>query len=76
MLVLALVSDMMTRTFGAEWANSGTLKIRWRAPAFPPIVVTARAVLRSTRDGVATYQVTCETDDAILMTGVATVAYV
>jgi 3-hydroxybutyryl-CoA dehydratase len=76
MLVLALVSEMMTAAFGERWATSGALKVRWRAPALPPVLVTARAALRSAVAGLATYDVTCETaDGAVLMAGTASAAY-
>ncbi len=74
MLVLALVSEAMTGAFGERWATSGTLNVRWRAPAIPPVTVTARASLKSDVDGLATYDVVCE-DDAggVLLTGTASV---
>jgi acyl dehydratase len=76
MLVLALVSEAMTGAFGERWASSGTLKVRWRAPAVQPVSVTARASLRSSEDGVATYDVSCEAEDGtVLLTGSASAAY-
>ncbi len=75
MLVLALVSEAMTEAFGERWAETGTLKVRWRAPALPPVTVTARATLRSTADGVATYDVQCDAEDGtVLLAGSASVA--
>jgi acyl dehydratase len=76
MLVLALVSEAMSAAFGERWAERGTLKVRWRAPAVQPVTVTARASLRSAADGVATYDVTCE-DDAgtLLLAGTASAPY-
>lgn len=77
MLVLALVSEAMAAAFGEQrWAETGALKIRWRAPAAQPMTVTARASLRSTQDGVATYDVTCESEDGtVLLAGTASAAY-
>lgn len=76
MLVLALVSEAMAATFGERWASSGALKVRWRAPAVQPVTVTARATLRSSEGGVATYDVACEAEDGIvLLAGTASVAY-
>src|SRR5690606_4693222 len=43
MLVLALVSEAMAAAFGERWAEGGSLKVRWRAPAVQPVTVTARA---------------------------------
>ena len=76
MLVLALVSEAMTGAFGAQWAEAGTLSVRWRAPAIPPTTVTASAMLKSDRDGLATYEVQC-TDEAgtVLLAGTASVRY-
>ncbi len=76
MLVLALVSEAMTAAFGARWATSGALKVRWRAPAVQPVTVTARATLRSSDGGIATYDVTCEAEDGtVLLAGTASAAY-
>ncbi len=43
MLVLAMVSEMMTATFGPSWLDSGKLDVRFRAPARPGDVITASA---------------------------------
>ena len=76
MLVLALVSEAMVRAFGRRWAERGTLKVRWRAPALLPLTVTARAALKSEADGLATYDVTCEDDrGTVLLTGTASAPY-
>ncbi len=72
MLVLALVSEAMTRAFGERWAAGGALKVRWRAPAVPPVTVTARTALRGVAGGSATYDVVCETEGGeVLLTGIA-----
>jgi 3-hydroxybutyryl-CoA dehydratase len=72
MLVLALVSEAMTAGFGLCWASSGEMKIRWRAPALIPTTVTARAELRGVKDGVASYDVTCEDEHGeMLLSGTA-----
>ena len=76
MLVLALVAEAMANTFGERWASGGTLNVRWRAPAIPPVTVTVRAALRSDSDSVATYEFTCEDDTgALLLTGTASARY-
>ena len=41
MLVLAYISDMMGRSFGLHWPETGRLKVRFRAPVYPGDVVTA-----------------------------------
>ena len=43
MLVLSFISEMMTAAFGQAWLSSGTLEVRFRAPARPGDTVTARA---------------------------------
>ncbi|MEZ4553037.1 MAG: MaoC family dehydratase [Dehalococcoidia bacterium] len=74
MLVLALVSELMSEAFGERWARTGGLKVRWRAPAIPPVTVAARASLRGVSEGVATYDVTCEAaDGTVLLAGTASV---
>lgn len=75
MLVLAIVSEAMGAALGLRWAATGSLKVRWRAPALTPLTVTARAEARKVVDGVATYDVSCE-DEAgvVLLTGTASVA--
>ena len=75
MLVLALVSEAMTGAFGRRWAESGALRVRWRAPAVQPVEVTAHAEPRGVADGVASYDVRCEAaDGSVLLSGTATVA--
>jgi 3-hydroxybutyryl-CoA dehydratase len=76
MLVLALVSEAMTEAFGRRWAESGSLKVRWRAPAVPPISVTARATLRSAHEGLAVYDVLCEDPTGeVLLDGTASARF-
>lgn len=72
MLVLGVLSDAMSAAFGDRWAAGGKLKVRWRAPALPPVTVTARAELKSVKDGVAFYDVVCEDESGqALLTGTA-----
>lgn len=72
MLVLGVLSDAMAAAFGTRWAAGGKLKVRWRSPAFPPVTVTARAELKSVKDGVALYDVVCEDESGeALLTGTA-----
>ena len=74
MLVLALVSEAMTATFGTRWAEAGALKVRWRAPASQPVTATASAEPRGVEDGVAGYDVRCEDEHGtVLLTGTASV---
>ncbi len=72
MLILSLVSEAMTGAFGERWAKGGHLKVRWRAPAIPPVTVTASATLRRQADGLALYDVTTIAEDGtVLLTGTA-----
>lgn len=76
MLVLSLVSEAMAGAFGKRWAEGGTLGVRWRSPAMHPVTVTARASLRGTKDGIATYDVTCEDEHGTqLLSGTASAPY-
>lgn len=76
MIVLGMVSEAMTQAFGPAWAETGTVKVRWRTPGLTPFTATARAELKKDVDGIATYDVTC-TDDRgeTLLTGTATVRH-
>lgn len=53
MLVLASLSEMMTRAAGLAWLTGGKLKVRFRAPVFPGDTVTTSGVLRSPAAGPA-----------------------
>lgn len=46
MLVLALLSEVMTRAFGEAWLSAGRLKVRFRAPARPGDTITAEGEVR------------------------------
>src|SRR5690606_5221078 len=74
MIVMALVSEVMSQGFGLAWAETGSIKVRWRAPGLTPFTASARADLKRTEDGLATYDLTC-TDDRgeVLLTGTASV---
>lgn len=81
MMVLALVSEAMAATHGRRWANGGTLKVRWRSAAMPPVRITASAVLKGIESGpegdIATYDVRCEdASGEVLLTGTTTVPVV
>jgi 3-hydroxybutyryl-CoA dehydratase len=74
MLVLSLISEMMAGAFGERWLASGSLDVRFRAPARPGDTVTARATPQEPRDGRLRYAVECvsQTGEA-LITGTAEV---
>lgn len=76
MIVLGMVSEAMTQAFGTAWAETGTVKVRWRTPGLTPFTATARAELKKDEGGLATYDIVC-TDGRgeTLLTGTATVRH-
>lgn len=40
MLILAYISEMMTRTFGQNWYSAGKLSVRFKTPARPRDTIT------------------------------------
>jgi 3-hydroxybutyryl-CoA dehydratase len=79
MLTLALVSEMMTRAYGADWLSTGNLRVRFRGAAYPGDVLKATgsvAKRESTDNGVL---VTCNVEvrgahnDNRIITGSASV---
>jgi 3-hydroxybutyryl-CoA dehydratase len=74
MLVLSFISEMMTAAFGERWLASGSLDVRFRAPARPGDSVTARSTQQEPKDGRLRYAVECvsQTGEA-LITGTAEV---
>ena len=63
MLVLAFVSEAMTKAFGRAWLCEGKMKARFRAPVFPGDTVTTTGTLKSTTDATAKYQVVVRNQD-------------
>ena len=41
MLTLALVTEMMTQSYGRDWLSSGNLRVRFRGAAYPGDVLEA-----------------------------------
>ena len=75
MLVLALVSELMTRSFGGAWLRGGRLKTRFRAPVFPGDTVRATGTLKTSDDNSATYEVAVTNQNGEnVITGDASVA--
>ena len=75
MLVLALVSELMTHSFGGAWLRGGKLKVRFRAPVFPGDTVRAAGTLKTSDEATATYEVTVSNQDGEnVITGDASVA--
>ena len=75
MLVLSSISQMMTAAFGERWVTSGTLEVRFRAPARPADKVTARAKpVDGAAEGRQRYSVEClNQNDELLIAGTAEV---
>jgi 3-hydroxybutyryl-CoA dehydratase len=74
MLVLSFISEMMTAAFRTAWLSTGTLEVRFRAPARPGDTVTARATAQAPRDGRLRYAVECVSQtDEVLISGAAEV---
>jgi 3-hydroxybutyryl-CoA dehydratase len=74
MLVLALISEMMTASFSAAWLSTGTLDVRFRAPARPGDKLTARAKAPSVDGQRLRYAVECvNQQDEVLISGTAEV---
>lgn len=59
MLVLSFISEMMTGAFRERWLESGSLDVRFRAPARPGDTVTASATPQEPKDGRLRYAVEC-----------------
>jgi len=59
MLVLSFISEMMAGAFGPQWLSTGSLDVRFRAPARPGDTVTARATAQDPKDGRLRYAVEC-----------------
>lgn len=57
MLVLSFISEMMAGAFGPQWLATGSLDVRFRAPARPGDTVTARATAQEPKDGRLRYAV-------------------
>jgi len=75
MLVLSFISQMMTAAFGERWLASGSLDVRFRAPARPGDTVTAKATALAAKDGRLRYSVECVSQGGeVLISGTAEVA--
>jgi 3-hydroxybutyryl-CoA dehydratase len=74
MLVLSFISEMMAGAFGERWLASGSLDVRFRAPARPGDTVTARATPQEPRDDRLRYAVEVVSQrDEVLISGTAEV---
>ena len=78
MMVAAMLSELMATEFKYDWANTGKLKIRFRAPVRPGETVTAHGEVKRVREGVNGTEITCTVgvrnqDGAAAITGDAMV---
>lgn len=74
MLVLSFISEMMAGAFGERWLTSGSMDVRFRAPARPGDTVTARATPQEPKDGRLRYNVEVVSQvDEVLISGTAEV---
>jgi 3-hydroxybutyryl-CoA dehydratase len=74
MLVLSFISEMMAGSFGEAWLRSGSLDVRFRAPARPGDSLTARATAQEAKDGRLRYGVECVSQTGeVLVSGTAEV---
>jgi len=74
MLILAYVSEMMTKTFGKRWLSSGKLSVRFKAPARPKDTLTISGIINSIEHKEATSYAACSVEarnqkGEILVTG-------
>ena len=65
MLLLAFVSEAMTKAFGRTWLCEGKMKARFRAPVFPGDTVTTTGTLKSTTGTMAMYQIVVRNQDGV-----------
>ena len=74
MLVLAFISEMMTAAFGRQWLESGKLEVRFRAPARPGDMITARPKPAGKDGDALRYNVVCVSGSGdVLISGTAQV---
>ncbi|HXG36698.1 MAG TPA: MaoC family dehydratase [Dehalococcoidia bacterium] len=75
MLVLAYLSEMLTRAFGGEWLARGRLKARFRAPARPgdKVIVSGRVEKAEATRIVCTVECRNQSDE-LLVSGEAEIS--
>lgn len=59
MLILAYVSEFMTRHFGQAWINGGSLNARFKAPARPDDTITISGKVTATQRENGTVLIDC-----------------
>ena len=80
MLTLTLVSEMMATAYGADWLNSGSLRVRFRGAAYPGDTLDATGAVSKIQPADHGTTITCnvEVNNAAkgerIITGTATVS--
>ena len=46
MMIAATISELMTKTFNLAWYETGTMKIRFKAPVFPEDTITTSGIIQ------------------------------
>jgi len=59
MMVAATVSELMTAAFGRQWAETGRLKLRLKAPVFPDDTITCHGCVKTIRGQDDARQIVC-----------------
>ena len=59
MMIAAAISEMMTTAFEMAWAETGKMKIRFRAPVYPGETVTTFGRVKALRERPEGREVTC-----------------
>lgn len=67
MLVLAFLSDMLTAAFGKAWAETGSLKVRFRDAARPGDTVTSRGTVKARDLNTLRCEVECVNQDGTVL---------
>lgn len=78
MMVAAMLSELLATEFKRDWANSGSLKIRFRGPVRPGETVTAHGQVKRVREADVGMEIMCAVgvksqDGEAAITGDATV---
>ena len=59
MMIAAAISEMMAAAFEIAWAETGQMKIRFRAPVYPGETVTTFGQVKTLREGHEGRKVAC-----------------
>jgi 3-hydroxybutyryl-CoA dehydratase len=60
MLILAYISEFMTRSFGQDWLTGGRLSARFKAPARPGDTITVSGKVTAAREEERAIAVNCD----------------